>query len=369
MVIKEIEGGIAIHRVASSQDWERWMPGLVEAYHTVFSGFPYFERYLDDEVHSTFSALASASGGIVLVAADGDTVAGFSAAIPLHHKASVANQLTGEGLYSLVTLGLDAHPVRSGSRHLLMPDAVIGEPVSLDLLLLCAPWGESPPPALAAWLRHLALAGVALAGIGGGAELLARSGLLDGYRATVPWPRFEAVAGAHPGIRLSRQLFEIDRDRLTCGGGTAAMDMMMTLIASHHGSELAERVSAHFVLERVRMADEPQPASPLAGAPQSLVDAVALMEANIEEPLTTHELAEHLGLSRRQLERLFKKHLQAVPSRYYLDLRLQEARKQLRESDLAVGDIAFATGFSSGAHFSTAYRHHFGMTPREERLG
>ena len=95
MVIKEIEGGIAIHRIASSEDWERWMPGLVAAYHTVFSGFPYFERYLDDEVHGTFSALASASGGIVLVAADGDTVAGFSAAIPLHHKASVANQLTG----------------------------------------------------------------------------------------------------------------------------------------------------------------------------------------------------------------------------------------------------------------------------------
>ncbi|MGE4534280.1 GlxA family transcriptional regulator [Halomonas sp.] len=282
---------------------------------------------------------------------------------------AVANQLTGEGLYSLVTLGLDAHPVRSGSRHLLMPDAVIGEPVSLDLLLLCAPWGESPPPALAAWLRHLALAGVALAGIGGGAELLARSGLLDGYRATVPWPRFEAVAGAHPGIRLSRQLFEIDRDRLTCGGGTAAMDMMMTLIASHHGSELAERVSAHFVLERVRMADEPQPASPLAGAPQSLVDAVALMEANIEEPLTTHELAEHLGLSRRQLERLFKKHLQAVPSRYYLNLRLRRARRLLRESERPAGEIAMLTGFSSAAHFSTAYRNHFGVTPREERLG
>ncbi|MFW6345654.1 MAG: GlxA family transcriptional regulator, partial [Halomonas sp.] len=166
-----------------------------------------------------------------------------------------------------------------------------------------------------------------------------------------------------------RQLFEIDRDRLTCGGGTAAMDMMMTLIASHHGSELAERVSARFVLERVRMADEPQPASPLAGTPQSLVDAVALMEANIEEPLTTHELAEHLGLSRRQLERLFKKHLQAVPSRYYLNLRLRRARRLLREGGRPAGEIALLTGFSSAAHFSTAYRNHFGVTPREERLG
>ncbi|MGM0913304.1 MAG: GlxA family transcriptional regulator [Pseudomonadota bacterium] len=282
---------------------------------------------------------------------------------------AVANRLVGAPLYSLVTLGLDARPVPSGSTQVLNPDRGIADDDALDLLLVCAPWGEPAAPALVAWLRRLAAQGRSLAGVGGGAELLASAGLLDGYRATVPWPRFEAVADAHPGIRLSHQLFEIDRDRLTCGGGTAAMDMMMTLIASHHGSELAEAVSAHFVLERVRMADEPQPAAPLAGAPRSLVDAVALMEANIEEPLTTHELAEHLGVSRRQLERLFKKHLRAVPSRYYMGLRLQRARRLLRESERLAGEIALLTGFSSAAHFSTAYRNHFGLTPREERLG
>jgi len=146
---------------------------------------------------------------------------------------------------------------------------------------------------------------------------------------------------------------------------------MMTLIAAQHGSALAERVSEHFVLERIRMADEHQPTSrhsQLGSAPAPLCDAVQLMEANIEEPLTTHELAAHLGISRRQLERLFKKHLQAVPGRYYLDLRLQEARRLLRESDLPAGEIAMKTGFSSPAHFSTAYRNHFGLTPREERL-
>nr|WP_298250571.1 GlxA family transcriptional regulator [uncultured Halomonas sp.] len=282
---------------------------------------------------------------------------------------AVANRLAGTPLYSLVTLGLDDRPVPSGSHQVLTPDRAIADDDALDLLLVCAPWGESPEAALLVWLGRLAARGQVLAGIGGGAELLASAGLLDGYRATVPWPRFEAVAASHPGIRLSRQLFEIDRDRLTCGGGTAAMDMMMTLIASHHGSELAEKVSAHFVLERVRMADEPQSSAPLAGAPQSLVDGVALMEANIEEPLTTHELAEHLGVSRRQLERLFKKHLSAVPSRYYMSLRLKRARRLLRESDRPAGEIALQTGFSSAAHFSTAYRNHFGLTPREERLG
>ncbi|PMR81800.1 AraC family transcriptional regulator [Halomonas urumqiensis] len=287
---------------------------------------------------------------------------------------AVANQLAGQALYRLTTFALDERPVTSGSKQVLAPAECIGEgTVALDMLLVCAAEpvvaGQLAP--LMAWLGKQASRGVVLAGIGGGTEVLARAGLLDGYRAALPWQRYEAAAREYPRVRLSRHLFEIDRDRLTCGGGTAAMDMIMTLIGSQQGRELAERVSEHFVLERVRMGDEPQQISlrsRLGHAPESLVEAVALMEANIEEPLTTHELAEHLGISRRQLERLFKKHLQAVPSRYYLDLRLQCARRMLRESDVPAGDIALQTGFSSAAHFSTAYRNHFGLTPREERL-
>ena len=287
---------------------------------------------------------------------------------------AVANQLTGRALYRLTTFALDERAVASHSRQWLLPQVALGEEtVTVDMLLVCAsaPLSFSGLDRLARWLRRLATRGVVLGGIGGGAEVLAKAGLLEGYRATLPWQRFEAVARDYPRIHLSRQLFEIDRDRLTCGGGTAAMDMMMTLIAAQQDSGLAERVSEHFVLERVRMGDEPQQVSlrvRLGHAPESLIEAVALMEANIEEPLSTHELAEHLGISRRQLERLFKKYLQAVPSRYYLDLRLQQARRLLRDSDQPVGEIALATGFSSAAHFSTAYRHHFGVSPREERL-
>ncbi|MEQ6888525.1 GlxA family transcriptional regulator [Halomonas sp. CS7] len=286
----------------------------------------------------------------------------------------VANRLEGRPLYRLTTFATASGPVASASQQALMPQAGIGEvDEPLDLLLVCAPGplAGRVPEALVDWLRRLAGAGVLLGGIGGGTEVLARAGVLDGYRATLPWQRFDAVADDFPQVRLSRQLFEIDRDRLTCGGGTAAMDMMMTLVGSQHGPRLAERISEHFVLERIRMGDEPQQMplrSRLSHAPESLAEAVALMEANIEEPLTTHELAEHLGISRRQLERLFKKYLQAVPSRYYLDLRLQRARRLLRESDHPAGEIALLTGFSSAAHFSTAYRNHFGITPREERL-
>ncbi|TDO02502.1 MULTISPECIES: GlxA family transcriptional regulator [Halomonas] len=287
---------------------------------------------------------------------------------------TVANRLEGRTLYRLTTFASVAGPVASASHQALMPQAVLGEvDAPLDLLLVCAPGplsGSVPGPLLE-WLRRLAGAGVLLGGVGGGTEVLARAGVLDGYRATLPWQRFDAFSEAFPRVRLSRQLFEIDRDRLSCGGGTAAMDMMMTWVGRQHGPRLAERISEHFVLERIRMGDEPQQVplrSRLGHAPESLAEAVALMEANIEEPLTTHELAEHLGISRRQLERLFKKYLKAVPSRYYLDLRLQQARRLLRESEHPAGEIALQTGFSSAAHFSTAYRNHFGITPREERL-
>lgn len=288
---------------------------------------------------------------------------------PLH----VANQLSGKRLYTSVTYGLDMRAVKSAAELSLSPQGAVGGDVGvLDVLFVCAPSQTASVPAgLLEWLKRLAGRGVALGGIAGGTDVLARAGVLDGYRATLPWQNADAFARNYPAVRMTNQLFEIDRDRLTCGGGTAAMDMMMTLIGQHHGQRLAECISEHFVCERIRMGDEPQHVplrSRLGHAPHSLIDAVTLMESNIEEPLTTHELAEHLGISRRQLERLFKKYLQTVPSRYYLDLRLQQARKLLRETDQAVGDIALQTGFSSGAHFSTAYRNHFGMTPREERL-
>ncbi|MCS2608677.1 GlxA family transcriptional regulator [Halomonas dongshanensis] len=285
----------------------------------------------------------------------------------------LANQLGGQMHYQVATLGLDDTRIRSNAQLACQADySLDNAPTEWDVVMVCAP---SPlpyalPARLIEWLRQRQ-ARAALGGLGGGTEVLARCGLLEGYRATLPWPRFEAFAQAYPGVMLSQQLFEIDRDRLTCAGGTAALDMSLTLIRQRQGDALAGEVSEHVVCTRIREAEERQHVplrNRLGHAPQSLVDAVQLMEANIEEPLSTLELASHLGVSRRQLERLFKKYLQAVPSRYYLELRLKEARRLLRESDRAVGDIALITGFSSGAHFSTAYRNHFGMTPREERL-
>lgn len=91
------------------------------------------------------------------------------------------------------------------------------------------------------------------------------------------------------------------------------------------------------------------------------------MQANLEEPLATDDIAGLVGISRRQLERLLRQHLGAMPSKYYLNLRLNEARAQLQRTSQSVVQISLACGFASAAHFSNAYRERFGVTPREER--
>ena len=148
------------------------------------------------------------------------------------------------------------------------------------------------------------------------------------------------------------------------------MDMMLFLISQRYGMDLAASISEQFVCERMRTSDDQQriPLKARIGVSQpKLIEAVQLIEANIEEPLSADDLARHVGVSRRHLERLFKKHLQTVPSKYYLELRLEKARQMLRRSDKPVLQVGLACGFSSASYFSTAYRNHYGLTPREER--
>ena len=169
---------------------------------------------------------------------------------------------------------------------------------------------------------------------------------------------------------ISTELFEIDRNRITCSGGTAPLDMMLQLIGRQQNHELAGAISEEFTCERIRGRHDRQriPLRLRLGTSQpKLVEAVSLMEANIEEPMSPDELARHIGLSRRQLERLFQKYLNCVPTRYYLELRLRRARQLLLQTSMSIVDVAFACGFVSAPHFSKCYRDHFGIPPRDER--
>jgi transcriptional regulator GlxA family with amidase domain len=220
-----------------------------------------------------------------------------------------------------------------------------------------------------AFLRELAGTGRLLGGVGTGAAWLARAGVLRGHRCTLDWAQVAQLAERHPDVVVSSHVYEIDRQRLTCAGGTAALDLMIAWLGRVHGERLAQSLAARFGLERVRAHDERQraPSAARFAGSAKLVEAVALMEANVAEPLNTDDIARLVGVSRRQLERLFRQHLGAMPSRWYLDLRLEHARRLLQQGSRSILQVGLSCGFSSAPHFSNAYRNRFGRTPRDER--
>jgi transcriptional regulator GlxA family with amidase domain len=207
-------------------------------------------------------------------------------------------------------------------------------------------------------------------GVGAGVLWLADAGLLGGVRAALPWALYPEVGTNADHAVFTPHLYEIDDNRLTCCGGAASIDFALTLVELIFGATLQAQIKEALCIDRVRGKEERQRVALQArfGALQpKLSEAVTLMEANIEEPLSTDDIAGLVGLSRRQLERLFKQYLGSLPSRYYLGLRLQRARQLLLDTNYSIVQVGLMCGFSSGSHFSTAFGALFGNTPREER--
>jgi transcriptional regulator GlxA family with amidase domain len=281
---------------------------------------------------------------------------------------AAANEWLDADVYTMRTLSLDGRPVRAAQGMTLAVAGGLEAAMHCDALHVLA---DAVPPqahALHTMLCDRAAAGATLFGIGGGALVLAEAGVLDGHRATLDAAHALSLAARHPRIVVSSNLYEIDRQRVTCGGGSTVIETMIAWLAQRHGDKLAQALVAHFGLERLR-APEERPRAPVAAGLGSsrLAEAVSLMEANLAEPLPTEDIARLVGVSRRQLERLFKQHLDELPSRYYAELRLARARRLLQQSNQSILQVGLACGFSSGSHFSNAYRARFGHTPRDAR--
>ncbi|MGJ7916521.1 GlxA family transcriptional regulator [Massilia sp. LXY-6] len=207
-------------------------------------------------------------------------------------------------------------------------------------------------------------------GVGAGVLWLAETGAFNGVRTALPWPLYPDAEVIAEQALLSPHLFEIDGPRLSCCGGGASIDFALNLVDMLFGATVQAQVKEVLCVDRVRGQEERQRVALQArfGVLQpKLTEAVTLMEANIEEPLSTDEIAQLAGVSRRQLERLFKQYLGSLPSRYYLELRLKRARQLLRDTNHSIVQVGLMCGFSSGSHFSTAFGALFGKTPREER--
>ena len=284
----------------------------------------------------------------------------------------MANRLSGEELYQWPIYSLDGDPVAASNRITITPGGPISEVKNLDVLFLSSGLraGQNWDDNLKKVLHSPKLKDMTLGGICSGAFLLAKAGLLDGYRCTIHWEYIASLRESVPNTIVTEELFELDRDRYTVSGGTAPLDMMLKLVRQKHGKELAVSISEQFMCDRMRGEYDKQriPLKLMLGADQpKLTEAVELMESNLEELINLDDLASLVGISRRQLERLFKKYLGCVPRRYYLDLRLKKARQLLLQTPRSVSEIAIACGFVSASHFSKSYREMFGLSPREER--
>ncbi|MGE4246773.1 MAG: GlxA family transcriptional regulator [Parvibaculaceae bacterium] len=282
----------------------------------------------------------------------------------------IANRFIGEA-FSWRFASLDGEAVAASNG---IPVSVssnlsgIGEPA---LAVICAsyePQASEHPPILAG-LRRLGRAGVPLGALDTGPFLLAAAGLLDGRRATCHWESLPGFRERFPSVQVTERLYEIDGDRLTCAGGAAAIDMMLDWIGGLHGRALAIDIADQLIHSRNAEAEAARlPASARYGLDDPRIEAVIrAMEEHVEDPLDAGQLAAVAGLSGRQLERVFKARMGVAPKRFYLGLRLEKAERLLTYSRMSVRDVAVATGFSSLALFSRAYRVRYGLPPSRHR--
>ena len=284
-----------------------------------------------------------------------------------------ANLISGKPLYRWWHAAPGGKPVMASNGVAIIPDIGVGTDRDVDMLFVCA--GGNPATfndkTVFAWLRKLARRGVTIGGISGGPYILARAGLLDERRVTLHWEHQPAFSEDFPGIAVAPSLFEIDGNRITCSGGISALDMMVALIERDHGRQLAAAVGDWFLHTHIREGMGPQRMDlrlRLGIADEKLLRVLRRMEESIEAPQARTELASLAGVSVRQLERLFRRHLGHGIHKQYSSMRLERARQLLRETTLPVLDVAIATGFTSSSQFARAYRRSFGEPPSHTRL-
>lgn len=285
-----------------------------------------------------------------------------------------ANLLAGRVLYDIRHIPVSGARSRSSSGAQIGANAFLGEQMDFDLILVVAggALADSNNPRLTAWLRLLAQRDVLIGGVSGGPLILARAGIMEGRRMTVHWEHAPALARVSSRLVVERSLYVMDRDRLTCAGGAAALDMMHALITEHHGVEFARKISDWFLHTDIRPGEGPQRSGIAAHynvTEVAVIKAIEAMENHIADPLELAQIAVLCGLSSRQISRLFNKHLGISTVSFYRQMRLRKARDLLNDTGFTIQEIAMATGFANGAHLSQRFTDYFSQSPKRFRDG
>ncbi len=305
----------------------------------------------------------------VFVLLDKFTMLSFSCAIePLR----LANYVAGKTLYTWKLAGENGREATCSNGATFKLDMGLDEVDREDVILVCGgievQKGTTRP--VLNWLRREARRGNVIGGMCTGAYALAKAGLLDGKKATIHWENQDGFMEEFEEVKLTKSVFVMDGNRLTTAGGTSSIDLILKIIAADHGSDLANNVADLLIYSTIRTDQDTQRLSiptRIGVRHPKLSQVIQMMEGNIEDPLSPADLADQVGMSTRQLERLFRRYLNRSPKRYYMELRLQKARNLLMQTDMSVINVALACGFASPSHFSKCYRSHYNTTPYRER--
>jgi len=284
----------------------------------------------------------------------------------------IANRMADKTLYTWVTTGEAEEVVECSAGTRFQIDMPLGELNRDDTMLICggAEIQKATTKRLLNWLRREARRGLRVGGLCTASYVMARAGLLDGKKATIHWENQDSFTEEFDEVDLTKSVFVIDGNRLSTAGGTSSIDLMLKLIANEHGEKLANAVADQMIYASIRTDQDTQRLSVptrIGVRHPKLSQVIQMMETNIEEPISPAILAKEVGMSTRQLERLFRRYLNRSPKRYYMELRLQKARNLLMQTDMTVINVALACGFASPSHFSKCYRAHYNTTPYRER--
>ena len=305
----------------------------------------------------------------VFVLLDNFTLLCFASAI---ESLRIANRMAGHTLYDWVLAGEGGEVARcsGGTEFRLQMD--LDELSREDTVMVCGGIDvqSATTRRMLNWLRREARRGVTMAGLCTAGYTLAKAGLLDGKKATIHWENQDSFAEEFEEVKLTKSVFVVDGNRITTAGGTASIDLMLKLIADDHGEELANAVADQLIYSAIRTDQDTQRLSiptRIGVRHPKLSRVIQMMEQAIEDPISPATLAKEVGMSTRQLERLFRRYLSRSPKRYYMELRLSKARNLLMQTDMSVINVALACGFASPSHFSKCYRSHYDTTPYRER--
>jgi len=305
----------------------------------------------------------------VFVLMDNFTMLCFAAAV---ESLRIANRTAGKELYAWTIRSETGDEAACSNGCVFRVDGDLGELDREDTIMLCGGIDvqKATTKRLLNWLRRESRRGVKIAGLCTAGYTMARAGLLDGKKATIHWENQDSFSEEFEEVELTKSVFVVDGKRMTTAGGTASIDLMIKLIADDHGEDLANAVADLLIYSSIRTDQDTQRLSiptRIGVRHPKLSRVIQMMEQNIEDPISPAVLAKDVGMSTRQLERLFRRYLSRSPKRYYMELRLQKARNLLMQTDMTVINVALACGFASPSHFSKCYRSHYDTTPYRER--